>query len=142
MLFFFRTEPQVEMHPIIGQAECVGKFEVLPKFERKIGHGCNRMRIQEPVAFFGVVSMKSQSDRSPRPHADEATLGVPLEVQHKVKFFLADVLQKGPKLLWTLRTVIQQHLVEGRVGVEQRGCRWLNRPGNGGVWIPTPHARE
>ena len=130
------------MHPIIGQAECVGKFEVLLKFERKIGHGCNRMRIQEPVAFFGVVSMKSQSDRSPRPHADKATLSVPLEVQHQVEFFLADALQKGPELLRALRTLIQQHLVESRVGVEQRGCCWFNRPGNGGMWISAPQAGE
>ena len=86
--------------------------------------------------------MKSESDRSPRPRADEATLGMPLEVQHKVEFMLTDALQKGPELPCALRTVIQQHLVESRVGVEQRGRRWLNRPGNTGVWISASQARE
>ena len=73
-----------------------------------------------------------------RPHADEAAFSVPLEVQHKVEFFPADALQKGPELPRALRTVIQQHLVESRVGFEQRGCRRLNRPGNGGVWVSAP----
>jgi hypothetical protein len=95
--------------------------------------------VEEPVQFFGVVTVEAEAKRRPGPPTDEPAFQMPLQIQDEIETRGANPAQKGAEGPPPMTPVEKNNLIYGGMMLDERKGRRLDGPSDVGLRVSAPN---